>query len=335
MLGAAFKPGTDDTRNSPALTVADHLHARGADVRIYDPQARLPPREGFTQVASVEQAVLGAEVVLHLTEWPEFRQLDPEKLGAPGQGEGHHRRPAQAARPHLAQRRLEAGPDRPRRHPLSRRGISGWSTRLEVAPIHRLSRSRVTKKRADFWFDPRCPFAWITSRWILEVEKVRDIEVHFHVMSLAVLNEDTEQTSAWGPVRVAIAAEQFKGEEILEPLYTAMGTRIHHRGISDMDLVIRESLEELGLPAELADAAESDEYDEALRASHHAGMDKVGKGVGTPTIHVNDVAFFGRSITRIPRGEEAGKLWDASVTLASLPTSSMIKRERTDTLHFD
>jgi UDPglucose 6-dehydrogenase len=81
VLGAAFKPGTDDTRNSPALTVADHLHARGADVRIYDPQARLLPREGFTQVASVEQAVLGAEVVLHLTEWPEFRQLDPEKLG--------------------------------------------------------------------------------------------------------------------------------------------------------------------------------------------------------------------------------------------------------------
>jgi UDPglucose 6-dehydrogenase len=81
VLGAAFKPGTDDIRNSPALTVADRLHARGADVRIYDPQARLAPREGFTQVASVEQALLGAEVVLHLTEWREFRQLDPEKLG--------------------------------------------------------------------------------------------------------------------------------------------------------------------------------------------------------------------------------------------------------------
>jgi UDPglucose 6-dehydrogenase len=81
VLGAAFKPGTDDTRNSPALTVADQLHAAGADVRIYDPQARLPPREGFTQVASVEQALLGADVVLHLTEWPEFRQLNPEHLG--------------------------------------------------------------------------------------------------------------------------------------------------------------------------------------------------------------------------------------------------------------
>lgn len=195
---------------------------------------------------------------------------------------------------------------------------------------------------ADFWFDPRCPFAWITSRWMLEVAQVRDVTVTWHVMSLAILNQDRDVSAeyraslekAWGPVRVCVAAEQAHGKGVLEPLYTALGERRHVRK-EELDREgIEAALEEAGLPRSLAAEMDSTEHDDALLKSHRLGMDQVGDDVGTPTISFQGAAFFGPVLTKAPRGEDAGRLWDACVTVSAFPHFHELKRSRDQDLDF-
>lgn len=201
---------------------------------------------------------------------------------------------------------------------------------------------------ADFWFDPACPWAWMTSRWMLEVEQVRPVTTRWHVMSLAVLNAGRDLSEgyrdlldrAWGPVRVITAARLAHGEDVVLPLYTAMGTRIHPGGAKDFDAVVAEALTEVGLPAELAKAASSTEYDAELTRTHHEGMDAVGMDVGTPVIHVpgpdgDVVAFFGPVVTPSPKGEAAGWLWDGTLLVAGTPGFYELKRTREQGPIFD
>jgi protein-disulfide isomerase-like protein with CxxC motif len=198
--------------------------------------------------------------------------------------------------------------------------------------------------QVDFWFDPLCPWAWITSRWMLEVAQVRQVAPRWHVMSLAVLNEGRDDlpegykerlSQAMGPVRVVVAAEQKFGSDAVLPLYTAIGTRFHNQKAEQNRATIEAALAEAGLPADLADAMDSTEYDEAVRASHTDGIERVGLEVGTPIISVGDASIFGPVITPIPRGEAAGRLWDGVLLCLQTPGFFELKRSRTNPPIFD
>ena len=201
----------------------------------------------------------------------------------------------------------------------------------------------IVRATADFWFDPICPWAWMTSRWMLEVEQVRDVDVRWHVMSLAYLNEGRDlppdyrkvMDEAWGPARVVTAAVEAHGDQVALPLYTALGNRFHLEQLPKDRATIEAALAEAGLPLDLADAKDSDAHDEAMKKSHHAGMDQVGYDVGTPVISVDGVAFFGPVVSPVPRGEAAGRLWDGIRLVAGTDGFFELKRSRTRDPIFD
>jgi hypothetical protein len=201
----------------------------------------------------------------------------------------------------------------------------------------------------DLWVDPACPWAWLTSRWLLEVEQVRDVQVRFHVMSLTVLNEGRTDISdsyrervkgMWGPVRVLAAAGQRYGQETVRALYSAMGTRVHPGQQGTGPDMISGALADLALDPELAGAAESSGYDAAVRASHAQGMDPVGTDVGTPVLHIDrgsedPITIFGPVVTPAPKGEAAGRLWDGVLAVAGTDGFFELKRSRDRRPSFD
>lgn len=201
----------------------------------------------------------------------------------------------------------------------------------------------VQTQQAEFWFDPVCPWAWLTSRWMGEVEKVRDVSVTWHVMSLAILNSGRDlpaeyqemMDKAWLPVRVVTAVQELHGQERVKPLYDAIGTRVHPGGEHDYRAAVAAALSDVGLPASLIEYGDGEDFDKALKISHHAGMDQVGMEVGTPVIAVGGHAFFGPVLTPAPKGELAGRLWDATVTLGSYDGFYEIKRTRDQGPIFD
>ena len=199
------------------------------------------------------------------------------------------------------------------------------------------------RQTADFWFDPLCPWAWLSSRWILEVETVRDVDVRFHLMSLAMLNEDKDIPEEYrqllapgrGIGRVVMAAQVGHGDEVVPGLYTELGRRFHHEKRDRDQATVAEALAAVGLPADLIEAWDDDSWDNKVRASHEEGINLVGMDVGTPIIRVAGTAFFGPVVTPAPVGEAAGRLWDGVLLVASTPGFYELKRTRDSEPRFD
>ena len=191
-------------------------------------------------------------------------------------------------------------------------------------------------QKVDMWFDPICPFAWITSRWLLEAAAVRDLEVTWNIMSLAQLNKDREMdeahkaafTRSWDAVRLVAAVKKNHGNDAVIALYNAMGTRIHLKKEKVSDELLTAALAEAGLPADLLAVAKDESWNEPMIASHDRAISLVGNDVGTPVVAIGDAAFFGPVISPAPKGEQAGRLWDGLALCLEVPGFYELKRAR-------
>ena len=199
-----------------------------------------------------------------------------------------------------------------------------------------------------FWFDPVCPFAWMTSKWVRQVAAQRGYDVEWRLISLRILNEHIDYDAHFPPeyeaghtaglrlLRVVARARAMRGPEAVGPLYEALGRQIfevsgerqdgEHR---DTRAFVEPILAEVGLPADLADALDDDGADEEIRAETAEALALTGKDVGTPILQFRPpegIAFFGPVISRLPSDEDAVALWDHVIGLASFPGFAELKR---------
>jgi 2-hydroxychromene-2-carboxylate isomerase len=203
------------------------------------------------------------------------------------------------------------------------------------------------RDKVPSWFDPLCPWAWITSRWLLEVAKVQPVGADWRIMPLAYLHLEQRQGEspteeyralverAWGPVRACAADAEHAGDQVLAGLYTAIGTRLHNQRRRDDPAVLTEALAEVGLPEPLAAAVTSTQFDQRVEQPHHQAFDEVGLDAGTPLLRIRGTVLFGPVITPTPRGKAAGQLWDGVVLIAGTDGFFELKRSRTRKASFE
>lgn len=192
--------------------------------------------------------------------------------------------------------------------------------------------------RVDVWFDPSCPWTWVTTRWLVEgVQPQQELDLQWHLMSLAVLNEGKDlppeyadkMSSARRTLRVFTAVSDTSGQQALGRLYAALGERLHRQQRTPDEALVNEALAEAGLDTSLVAALDEPQWDEAVRASHDAGQAAVGEPTGSPVLQLEGRAHFGPVLTAVPRGAGALRLFEGLRALASTPEFSELKRPRT------